>query len=68
MKKEEIEKLGDDELFKLSLERGGKYNCYTRDALKAQAEYIRRKGNEIKSHNTGVLCKIDHSCYSDQLY
>ena len=52
MKAEEIKALDDDALLKLSLERGGKYNKYTHDALIAQKEWNRRKGNELITGNS----------------
>ena len=72
MKAEEIKALDDDALLKLSLERGGKYNCYTRDALKAQAEWNRRKGNELITGNSNIgesyIGKKDRSYYPSRYY
>ena len=64
----EIHELNDDELFQLSLVRGGKYNCYTADVLKAQKEYNNRKGNTIMSRNSLLPGKCDRSYYSDRYY
>lgn len=61
---EEIRELSDEDLLALSLERKGKYNKYTSDALKAQAEWNNRKGNCLHSGTTTILSKHDHSAYS----
>lgn len=72
VKTEEIKLLPDDELLKLSLKRGGRYNNYTTDALKAQAEWNRRKGNELITGNSNIggsyIGKIDRSYYASKYY
>ena len=68
MTTQEIRKLDNDTLFKLSLQRGEPHNRYTPDALKAQAEWNNRKGNIILSGNSKNLCKIDRSYYSERYY
>lgn len=72
MTAEEIRALDDEALLQLSLERGGKYNCYTRDALKAQSEWNARKGNVLSTHNSNTggkyIGKKDRSYYSDRYY
>ncbi len=68
MKIEEIRALDDAALLQLSLERGGKHNCYTADALKAQREWNARKGGCISSHNSSSLGKKDRSYYSNRYY
>ena len=65
---EEIKALDDEALFKLSLERGGKHNCYTRDALKAQSVYNERRGFCYRTRNSTNLGKTDRSYYSDLHY
>ena len=72
MKIEEIRALDDESLLKLSLERGGKHNRYTTDALKAQKEWNERKGNTIWTHNSNTgewwACKKDRSYYASRYY
>ena len=68
----EICALDDEALLKLSLERGGKYNCYTRDALIAQREWNYRRGNVLKTGNSNTggpwVGKKDRSYYASMYY
>lgn len=65
---DEIRALNNAELLKLSLERGGKHNCYTSDALKAQKEWCNRKGNELNRASSCPLVKHDRSYYASHYY
>lgn len=69
MRVSEIRELDDEALLELSLKRGGKYNCYTPDALKAQKIYGERKGGFIGGRNDDyIIEKKDRSYYSDRYY
>lgn len=63
---DEMEELDDNQLHEISLERGGRRNKYTRDALRAQKILYRRKqcGMSKDSQKRENRVKLDRSYYS----
>ena len=64
----DFQNLTDDELVKISLERGGRYNCYTADAISAQKVLHQRRGGFQREYSAPSKGKVDRSYYSDRYY
>ena len=64
----DVKNMTEEELVKLSCERGGKYNNYTADAISAQRELQTRKGGFQRKYSNAPRAKVDRSYYSDMYY